>query len=148
MAALILAAGSTAWACGPEGSAAKLAGGGKGGFTGVVRGGGFAGGFDPRLAYAAPSLQANGALAQVAQHHQLLAAQAAAYRARRAPLKLAKAMALREANLAKRAEKRAWVLAKQEEWKRKKALEAAPAESDNPDAGQLLLASAAAESVR
>ena len=81
------------------------------------------------------------AVAQAAQHHQMLAAQAAAYRARRAPIKYAKAVALREYNLAKRAEKQAWVLAKQEEWKRKKAFETSPNEIESPDAGRTLLAS-------
>lgn len=150
--ALLILVTSTASACGPEDGFAKLAGGGRGGFGGLARnggyGGGYAGGFDPRLAYAQQMMAAQAGLARVAQHHQMLAAQAAAYRARRAPIKYAKAMALREYNIAKRAEKRAWVLAKQEEWKRKKALESAPAESDSPDAGQVLLASAAERTTR
>ena len=125
---------ATASACGPEDSFAKYGGG----FPGIARGGG---GFDPRLAAAQQMMGRPVAVAQVARHHQILAAQAAAYRARRAPIKYAKAVALREYNLAKRAEKQAWVLAKQEEWQRKKALEASPNESESPDAGRTLLAS-------
>jgi hypothetical protein len=72
IAILVLAAGSSALACGPEDSLAKL-GGGRGGFGGLARNGVNGGGFDPRLAYAQ-----------------------------------------REYNLAKREERKAWVLAKQE----------------------------------
>lgn len=52
------------------------------------------------------------------QHHQALAAQAAAYRAARRPLTLAKAYAMRQATLAARESRRAWVLANQDERKR------------------------------
>lgn len=136
---LLALAASSASACGPEDSLAKLARGGRGGF----------GGFDPRMAYVQQQqMMAQRQLAQVAQHHQLLAAQAAARRARRAPLKYAKAVALREYKLAQRAEKRAWVLAKQEEWKRKKALEEAPTNDESPDAGEVLLASASVGTTR
>jgi len=93
------------------------------------------------VAYAQHMMAAQAGVAQVAQHHQMLAAQAATRRARRAPLKYAKAVALREYKLAQRTEKRAWVMAKQEAWKRKKAFEESPSESDNPDAGPVWLAS-------
>ena len=147
IAILVLAAGNAAFACGPEDSLAKL-GAGRGRAGGLARNGGFAGGFDPRLAYARQMNPSQVAMSQVAQHHQLLAMQAAAYRARRAPIKLAKALALREYKLAKREERKAWVLAKQEAWKRKKALDEAPTESESPDAGQVLLASVDVGSIR
>ncbi len=58
------------------------------------------------------------AFAAYAQHRQALAMQAAAYRAARRPMKLAKAYEMRQATLAARESRKAWVLAKQEERKR------------------------------
>ncbi|MCA9142441.1 MAG: hypothetical protein H6823_01390 [Planctomycetaceae bacterium] len=81
-------------------------------------GGKGAGVFIPGPVAQMPAAPNPAAYATIAQHRQALAAQAAAYRAARQPLKLAKAYALRQATLAARESRRAWVLARQQEHKR------------------------------
>ena len=70
----------------------------------------------------------------LAQHRRALAMQAAAYRAARRPMKLAKAYQLRQAKLAARESRRAWVLAKQDERRREAEQRELrpPAESSSP----------------
>lgn len=127
------------YACGPEdafGNASKFGGGSR--FAGS-RGGGF-----PAFAQY-PTFRNNSAAlaaAQVNQHRQMLAMQAAARRERRRPMKLAKAIALREYKLAERASRRAWVLAKQEERHRKEAEEATQDPTPTaPNQGEVMVAS-------
>lgn len=73
-----------------------------------------------------------------ANYRQLLAMQAAAYRAARKPIKLAKALELRKSKLAARESRKAWVLAKQEVWKRAQSQDAFTPSLDL--AGGILLA--------
>ncbi|MCH7725076.1 MAG: hypothetical protein IH991_01145 [Planctomycetes bacterium] len=63
--------------------------------------------------------------AQIAQHRQMLAMQAAARRARRKPMQIAKAMKMREEMLAKREANRIRVAKMYQDYKQRKAMEAA-----------------------
>ena len=139
-------AGGRVHACGPEDAFARGTGfGGAGKFAGN-RGGGFPvagsnrGGFPVAYNPAAYNQSAMLAMAQLNQHRQLLAMQAAARRARLKPIRQARAIAMREQKLAARADRRAWVLAKQEERKRKEA-EAADPQPSARGAGEVLVAS-------
>jgi len=139
----ILTLATGVMACGPNEYPA-----GGGGYSGKVAG--YYGGVNPMVAQQMamqPQMQMYAAMQQQQQQmmmaRQVFAMQAAAHRARMAPIRLARAKMLREQELARRQEVRAAFIAKPEEKRRRKA--GLTPESNSPNSpvadGPILLSS-------